>query len=587
MKPLCSAPSAPGESACFALGRVWAAARMPSTFGPNGGFAPQQLQSAYNLTEAQFAGGLGATVAVIDAYDDPNAESDMAAYRAHFNLPACTTANGCFTKVNQRGDRSPLPKPDVGWAMEISLDLDMVSAICPKCHILLVEADDPKCYDPSGGRDPNALMCSLYEAVNTAVRLGAKYISNSYGTPEHPIQNVLDEKYFNHPGVVITASTGDSGWAGPDNKGPSFPATSTYVTAAGGTTLIKDDSGRGWHETAWSGSGSGCSRFEARPAWQAVNTSCDRRAVADVSAIADPNPGVAIYDSYHPAGDVFQNNWAAMGGTSASSPIIASIHALAGTAGAKDYPASYPYKHQTAFNDITSGSNGTCPVPQICNAGIGWDGPTGLGTPTGVKSLANPASQVAAANPGDQWGKVDTEVRLRLKASGGTGKYMWTAFGLPLGLTIDPGTGEIRGTTRAVDRTRVTVTINDLAGSDDSVSFIWTVAGLERLTIHAPTGVTAIDRQTGGAPVAVSGGVAPYTFSAAGLPPGVSMNPQTGEITGSPATAGTYYVTVIVKDSGAAEKTSRWPQMAVTTFPWTVKIPPSAPARPATSGQVR
>jgi subtilase family serine protease len=321
------------------------------------GYGPPDLQSAYKLPSS--SAGSGQTVAIVDAQDLPTAESDLATYRSQFGLPSCTTANGCFRKVNQNGQSSPLPAPDAGWGSEIALDIDMVSAVCPNCHILLVEANSPT-------------TTNLGTAVNTAVSLGAKYVSNSYGGGE-----TSADSFYNHPGVAVTASTGDSGY------GVEYPASSSFVTAVGGTSLTRNTSSRGWGESAWSGAGSGCSAIESKPSWQTSVTQCSRKANADVSAVADPNTGVAVYDSYQASG------WQVFGGTSASSPIIASVYALAGTPAAGTYPASYPWAHTSSLFDVTTGSNGTCSPSIWCHAGVGWDGPTGLGTPNGATGFAS------------------------------------------------------------------------------------------------------------------------------------------------------------------------------------------------------
>jgi subtilase family serine protease len=323
------------------------------------GYGPADLRAAYALPSS---GGDGATVAIIDAYDDPEAESDLATYRSTFGLSSCTTDNGCFTKVGQTGTGT-LPKADAGWAEEISLDLDMVSAICPNCHILLVEAR-------------SASMSDLGTAVNTAVSMGAKFVSNSYGGSESSSDTSYDSSYFDHPGVAITVSSGDSGY------GVEYPAASRYVTAVGGTTLKQDSSARGWNETAWDGAGSGCSQYDAKPSWQ-TDTGCSRRTVADVSAVADPATGVAVYDTY---GD--DTGWEVFGGTSAAAPVIAGVYALAGTPSGGSSPASFPYAHPGSLFDVTSGSNGSCSGSYLCTAGSGYDGPTGLGTPDGTAAFA-------------------------------------------------------------------------------------------------------------------------------------------------------------------------------------------------------
>jgi subtilase family serine protease len=334
------------------------------------GYYPCDLLSAYALASSSAANGGTQTVAIVDAYDDPTAESDLAIYRSAFGLSACTTANGCFKKRAQDGSTN-YPIGDAGWAGEISLDLDMVSAVCPNCKILLVEANTN-----SG--------TNLYTAENRAATLGATEISNSWGGSEYGGENLDDATYFNHPGIPITVSTGDAGF--PD--GVEFPSSSQYVTAVGGTTLIATSGGRGWSESAWGqgsvnngGAGSGCSSFIIKPAWQ-LDTGCGKRMVADVSAVADPATAVWTYDTYQSAG------WGRVGGTSAAAPIIASVYAISGNASSVTY-GSYPYAHTGSLNDVTSGNNsfsmGCSPNPDyFCTAEVGYDGPTGLGTPNGA-----------------------------------------------------------------------------------------------------------------------------------------------------------------------------------------------------------
>ncbi|HSS80938.1 MAG TPA: S53 family peptidase [Gaiellaceae bacterium] len=345
IRPVCGAVSL-GHARCFSWvkGNALPLAQTPS------GYGPADLQSAYALPSA--TAGSGQTVAIVDAFDDPTAEQDLADYRSHYGLPPCTTANGCFRKVNQTGGTLPMPPPGADWGLEISLDLDMVSAVCPNCHILLVEGN-------------TNLNSDLYTAVDTAARLGANAISNSYGGNESSSETA-DDVHFNHPGVAITASSGDNGY------GVSYPAASRYVTAVGGTSLTRGGGTRGWTESAWSGAGSGCSAYEAKPAWQ-TDSGCSRRTVADVSAVADSNTGVAV---------LYGGLWFTVGGTSASSPIVASVYALAGNASSVNY-GSYPYSHTSGLFDVVSGSNGTCSPAYLCTGVAGYDGPTGLGTPNG------------------------------------------------------------------------------------------------------------------------------------------------------------------------------------------------------------
>jgi hypothetical protein len=362
VKPLCAGPAKKGELSCFALARTdvhGGKGVLAPHVVPNG-YGPPDLQSAYALPSG---GGAGQTVAIVDAFDNPNAEADLAVYRAQFGLPECTTANGCFTKVNQNGLPSPLPAPNAGWAAEISLDLQMVSATCANCHILLVESNDN-------------ININLYTAVNTAVSMGAKFVSNSYGGVEDPSQLDADA-FFNHPGVAITVSSGDNGY------GVSYPASSQYVTAVGGTSLTHSGNARGWDETVWTGAGSGCSGFDPKPSFQ-TDSECAKRTVADVSAVADPATGVAVYNTYQESG------WVVYGGTSVSAPVIAGISALNGAPPASSYPNAFPYASPDALNDVTSGSNGSCGGSYLCTGKTGYDGPTGLGTPHGIRAFAPP-----------------------------------------------------------------------------------------------------------------------------------------------------------------------------------------------------
>jgi len=353
------APS--GRVGCYAI-RVdrYSGGRVQHASSPVG-FGPTDLRSAYAFPASP--AGSGETVAIVDAYDDPQAEADLSTYRRQFHLPACTTRNGCFRKVNQSGAHT-YPAADPGWAQEISLDLDMASAVCPACHILLVEAT-------------SSSQANLGLAVNTAVQLGADAVSNSYGGPD--ASDSTYGRYYHHPGVALTASAGDSGY------GVSYPASSKWVTAVGGTNLHRSSTARrGWSEGVWSGTGSGCSTLNSTTWQPASTTGCSGRAVADIAAVANPSTGVAVFDSY-----VFENTsgWLTFGGTSVAAPIIAAAFALAGNTD-QVADGSYVWKHHTGgVNDITYGSNGSCSTTRWCTAHYGWDGPTGWGTPKGVSAL--------------------------------------------------------------------------------------------------------------------------------------------------------------------------------------------------------
>jgi subtilase family serine protease len=324
------------------------------------GYGPTQLRSAYKIVAS---GSQTTTIAIVDAYGYTNAETDMGVYRSTFGLPACTSTNGCFAKYNESGVKGSYPAQNTGWAQETALDLAMASAMCPNCKIILVEAN-------------SATLADLSTAVNTAARLGAHVITNSYGAGETGSQTY--ESAYNHPGIAITVSTGDAGY------GAQFPASSPHVTAVGGTSLyVATSSARGWSETAWIDGGSGCSTVYAQPTWQqdsksgmAKNTLCTMRMEADVSAVGDPSTGVAVYAPTSTTASA----WQVFGGTSVSSPLVGGIYAVNG--GAVAY-GSNPYAALSALNDVTSGTNGQCGGTYFCTSGTGYDGPTGLGTPKG------------------------------------------------------------------------------------------------------------------------------------------------------------------------------------------------------------
>ena len=358
------AAAAPGTARCLSRwqrggarvggvpGRAVGAVAPPAT-----GLVPADIVSAYRLDTTA---GVGQTIAIVDAFDNPNAERDLKTYRATFGLSPCTTANGCFRKVNQSGGSTP-PEPDVGWGVEIALDLQAVSAACPNCRILLVEGN-------------NNSLDSLGTAVKTAVRLGADVVSNSYGT-DGEFTGVLDfgRKYYTHPGVAQVASSGDFGFTQ-----AGFPADLGQVIAAGGTTLTPRTNG-GWTERAWGGAGSGCSAWVAKPAWQ-HDPNCPMRTISDVSAVAD---NYAVYDTFGLGAD---NGWITVAGTSISAPLLAGMIGLAGNAASLD-SARFIYNHRAGLKDVIGGRNGFCGGDYLCTALKGYDGPTGLGAPRGVSGL--------------------------------------------------------------------------------------------------------------------------------------------------------------------------------------------------------
>ncbi|HEY2704735.1 MAG TPA: S8 family serine peptidase, partial [Candidatus Dormibacteraeota bacterium] len=383
------------HASCFARmhvsrdqsGRV----RPAATSAPAGGYTPSDLQAAYALPVSS---GSGQVIAVIDAFDTTSAEADLAAYRARFNLPPCTTANGCFRKIDMGGGSNTY-----GWDIETSLDLDTASAGCPRCGLILVEARSDSFGD-------------IYPAIQRAIDSGATEVSMSFGMTENPDE--LNHDYlFNRSGIAFTAATGDCGY------GTSYPAASPYVTAVGGTTLLPSGNLRGWRETAWvgatadpnscggstapTGAGSGCSRYEQRPSWQAdVGCPNNGRAVADVSAVSDLSTGVAVYDSA-------AGGWMPIGGTSAAAPFIAGAWALSGGLGYYAPGAQAFYQNAGSISDVTANTHPagvSCSPSLLCNAGPAYDGPTGLGSLVGglvAPALVSAPSSTGSAAFGVSW----------------------------------------------------------------------------------------------------------------------------------------------------------------------------------------
>jgi subtilase family serine protease len=352
-KAVCPGPARLGAGRCHSHVVTDRIGKAIASTTPSG-YGPVQFRNAYNLSSTA---GSGQTIGIVDAYNDPNIASDLATYSSHYGLPSCTVANGCFKKVNQTGG-STYPKTNSGWALEISLDVEIAHAICPKCKILLVEA--------TTNSFTNLLTAEDY------ARTHANLVANSWGGSEFSSETSYDS-HFNHIGHPITFSSGDSGY------GVEYPASSQYVTAVGGTTLTLTSINTRRSETVWSGTGSGCSAYEPKPTWQ-TDKGCVRRTNDDVAADANPSTGAAIYDSV--AYDSV-TGWFQLGGTSLSSQIIGAIYALAGNE-SSTVDGSYPYSHKSYLYDVTSGSNGKCSSSYLCTGRTGYDGPSGNGTPKGT-----------------------------------------------------------------------------------------------------------------------------------------------------------------------------------------------------------
>ena len=556
-----------GKLNCFVIKNTaahpTAATVRPNAIPSGNGYGPSQFQAAYGLTAASAADGSGTTVAVVDAYNDPTAASDLATYRSAAGLPALTA--GQFTVYNQNGQTSPLPATAPAsddWTLEEALDVDMVSAICPLCKIDLVEATN----DTGNG---------LYIAEETAATtLGAHYISNSWGGNESSSDLTYDSEYFGVSGVVYTASAGDSAYAG----GVIYPATSPHVVSVGGTTLNTSSNARGWTESVWKtstteGTGSGCSSNEPQPSWQSsislISSACAHRVDNDVAADADPNTGAAVYDTTNGNG-----GWNEVGGTSESSPMIAAVFALAGNNGnGGDNAADSIYTHTANLYEVTASNNGTCSPSVLCTAtgaANTYNGPTGWGTPDGLTAFQTNSgtNTVTVTNPGNQTGTVGTAVSLQIQAtdsaSGQTLTY--SATGLPTGLSINSSTGLITGTPTTSGTYSVTVTAKDTTGATGTASFTWTISSTTGNTVT----VTNPGNQTSTVGTAVSLQIhatdsasgQTLTYSATGLPAGLSINSSTGLITGTPTTASTYSTTVTAKDTTGATGSA--------AFTWTV-----------------
>lgn len=373
---LCEKPLDPARASCFATYRT--DSTLTSLSGPIDGLTPVDLSILYAYPSPGEQDGRGntQTVAIAVAYDYAAAEADLAVYRARYGLPPCTLANGCLRKVGAGAtaahsavgtpssvSANPTSPGGIGWAAETDIDLDVVSAVCPNCRIVLAEAATDSIAD-------------LSAAVGAGIAANATIVNASFGAPEQSDDLQYASIYKNTGHAKVVAAAGDWGY------GVYYPASDSSVIAVGGTSLAID----GWSvtETAWPQTGSGCSAIFAKPAWQVPPTSgCSTRNVVDVAAIADPLMGVAVYDS-----TLFgtSGGWATFGGTSVAAPIVAGMYALAGMASSDPGGAQALYAHPSGFRRVTSGSNGTCSPLYLCTAGPNpvYNGPTGLGVPLGL-----------------------------------------------------------------------------------------------------------------------------------------------------------------------------------------------------------
>jgi len=518
-KPVCAKPGHPGEARCLAMRRVVvektipgalpflraAGAEGPGSVGPAGGLTPSDFATAYSLPTT---GGAGQTVAIVDAYNDPNIQADLQLFDAQYGLAACTQANGCLTVVGQTGSKTALPPNDTtGWSVEETLDVETVHSICQGCKILLVEAN-------------SASNADLGAAENEAVALKATEVTNSFGEAEGGADATM-EAAFNHPGVVIAASTGDDGYYSFDQLAgtnqPNFPASSPYVVAVGGTSLYLGQTAVRQSETVWNDNGvkdyyesilgaalgaggSGCSTLFAAQGWQThvagwAGAACGaKRLTADVAADADYLTGIDIYDSYNCGADCDGSlGWTTIGGTSLSSPLIAAVYALAGGAQGVKYPALTLYGHTGTTYQVTVGGSGYCDgdgaascgnpnqlgygvldcdypatgsVPSVgdraCDALAGYNGPTGVGTPKGLVAFTKtgPVAPISgpttiAAGVAGTWTAKPTDPF----PGGAAAQYSWNWNDGATSVTTTPSAGHTY-TTGSVKRT-ISMTVTD------------------------------------------------------------------------------------------------------------------------------
>jgi hypothetical protein len=342
--------------------------------GVKGGLSPQDLRDAYKLPST---GGIGQTIAIVDPTGGATAEKDLQIYRSHYGLPECTSQNGCFKRVLHSGNA----EGEEYWSVEVSLDLDMASAICPECHIMLIETNEET-------------IQSLSAAEDEAVELGATVISNSWGQLEQEV-NIAEDSHYDHPGIPIVVASGDSFYSGV--YGAYFPASAPTVISVGGTELERAETPRGWSETVWASSGGGCTEKQPKPAWQ-TDTGCAHRTENDVAAVASGGSPVSVYDSQisrlDPGETCCENaHWLRVWGTSAAAPIIAGIEGLSSSTVRSLGPkAFYLAGPKEQLFDITEGENsfGECKEGYLCKAETGYDSPSGWGTPNGLISLPPP-----------------------------------------------------------------------------------------------------------------------------------------------------------------------------------------------------
>jgi hypothetical protein len=532
-KAACNQSSKPGHAACLAITRSVLSHHIPGavrltlpvglkngTVGPEGGLTPTDLASAYAFNPASTV--TNQTVAIVDAFNDPNLQTDLATFDTEYGLPVC--ASGCLKVVGETGSNSLAPNDTTGWTTEQALDVETVHSVCEHCKILLVEANSTSFAD-------------LAAAETTAANLHATEITNSFGGAESTI-SPPQEAAFNHPGIVITASTGDDGYYSFDRldrvSQDEAPAALNTVVAVGGTSLFLNQSGGRSYETVWNDNGphfiyavslgqslgaggGGCSTTQPAPAWQRglkpwSATACGtKRLAADISAEADWITGLDIYSSYNCGSKCSPLGWETVGGTSLASPLIAAMFALAGGAHGVKYPALTLYGHlgTSAVNDITVGGNGYCDgegAPQCgdengpkygvldcdypatsttpsagllaCDAATGYDGPSGVGTPNGLSVFAKTGPTATISGPTSASHGVSAtwsakSVKDPFQGSSVT-KYVWNWGDGTTSTTAVPRASHSYG--RAASNETITLTMTETYGMTGTAKLVISVA---------------------------------------------------------------------------------------------------------------
>jgi hypothetical protein len=492
---------------------------------PDNGYGPTDLESMYGVTPALAP---TTTVGIVDWHQDPTVAADLATFRTKFGLPSCTTASGCFTELAANGGHVAVAnKGEIG---EISLDVDAVSSICPTCHITLVDA-------------ASGQASQLFPAVKSLTAAGVRFVSMSWSVPESATAEESDS-YFAAPDTTYVAASGDNGYddgSGKCGGAPvCYPASAPGVIAAGGVSTTQDATH--YYFGAWKGAGSGCARYatEAPAQAAAIGNPCSgEKAVADVSALADPNTGAAIFSS--------ANGWGVYGGTSLATPLITALYALAGNS---SNPATF-YANNAAHTgqvlDVTTGASAGCNGATVCTASIGWDGPTGIGVPTTPQVFTNdPAVSITLTAAHGTTATIQLGQTLTgspFVAVGGSGNYQWSATGLPAGLTIDATSGAWAGTPTSGGVYPIVVAVADAKNTKSVSSAVFT------LTVHSPLSLSTESGKPAAlfalpslpvdaAPVSAHGATSALTWAATALPAGLTIDPATGVLTGKPTRTG-------------------------------------------------